>query len=126
MTRVPDQELKQAFSKLHEKMVDTKQKLKLADIQIDKLRRTKQRAELTTKEISCIPKDVRMYESIGRMFYLEDIKDVKEVLDNRMKAADDRIKTLENNKTYLQRSLKESEDEIREMIQQRQNKETSG
>lgn len=126
MTRVPDQELKQAFSKLHEKMVDTKQKLKLADIQIDKFRRTKQRAELTVKEISTIPADVRMYESIGRMFYLENANDIKDVLDHRMKSADERIKTFENNKVYLQRSLKESEDEIREMIQQRQNKETSG
>ncbi|EZA59587.1 hypothetical protein DMN91_011118 [Ooceraea biroi] len=126
MTRVPDQDLKQAFSKLHEKMVDTKQKLKLADIQIDKLRRTKQRAVLITKEVGGIPKDIRMYESIGRMFYLEDVSKIKNGLDNTMKTADEKIKTLENNKSYLQRSLKESEDEIREMIQQRLNKEASG
>lgn len=126
MARVPDQELKQAFSKLQEKMIDTSQKLKLADIQIDKLRRTKQRAELTTKEISCLPENTRIYESVGRMFLLDDISNIKNTLDNRMKTSDEKIKTLENNKTYLQRNLKESEDDIREMIQQRQNKETSG
>ncbi|EFN79929.1 prefoldin subunit 1 [Harpegnathos saltator] len=126
MARVPDQELKQAFSKLQEKMVDTSQKLKLADMQIDKLRRTKQRAELTMKEISCLPGNTRIYESVGRMFLLDDISNIKNMLDNRMKTSDEKIKTLDNNKTYLQRSLKESEDDIREMIQQRQNKETSG
>lgn len=126
MSKVLDEELKQAFSKLHEKMVDTKQKLKLADIQIDKLRRTKQRAELTTKEISCFPEDTRIYESVGRMFLLDDVNNIKSNLDNRMKTSDEKIKTLENNKIYLQRSLKESENEIREMIQQKQSKESSG
>lgn len=126
MSKVLDEELKQAFAKLHEKMVDTKQKLKLADIQIDKLRRTKQRAELTTKEITSIPEDTRVYESVGRMFLLDSMNNIKNSLVNRMKTSDEKIKTLENNKTYLQRSLKESEDEIREMIQQKQNKETSG
>ncbi|KAG5309705.1 PFD1 protein, partial [Pseudoatta argentina] len=126
MSKVLDEELKQAFSKLHEKMVDTKQKLKLADIQIEKLRRTKQRAELTTKEISSLPKDTRMYESVGRMFLLDNMNNIKENLDSRIKTSDEKIKTLENNKTYLQRSFKESENEIREMIQQKQRKETSG
>lgn len=126
MARVPDQELKQAFSKLHEKMVETTQKLKLADMHIDKLRRIKQLAELTKKEIGCLSEDTKMYESIGRMFLLEDINNIKNTLENRMKTADEKIKTLENNKTYLQRSLKESENDIREMIQQRQSKETSG
>lgn len=126
MTRVPDQELKQAFSKLHDKMVDTRQHLKLADVQIDKLRRTKQWAELTVKEITCLPTNTRIYDSVGRMFLLDDMNNIKDMLENKMVTADDKIKTLESNKDYLQRSLKESEDEIREMIQQRQNKEASG
>ncbi|XP_011171980.1 prefoldin subunit 1 [Solenopsis invicta] len=126
MSKVLDEELKQAFSKLHEKMVDTKQKLKLADIQIDKLRRTKQRAELTVKEISILPNDTRMYESVGRMFLLDKMGNIQDNLENKIKTSDEKIKTLENNKAYLQRNLKESENEIREMIQQKQSKETSG
>ncbi|XP_012535190.1 prefoldin subunit 1 isoform X1 [Monomorium pharaonis] len=126
MSKVLDEELKQAFSKLHEKMVDTKQKLKLADIQIGKLRGTKQRTELTMKEIGTLPNDTRMYESVGRMFLLNKMNNVKDNLETRIKTSDEKIKTLENNKAYLQRSLKESENEIREMIQQKQSKETSG
>ncbi|KAL0118666.1 hypothetical protein PUN28_009380 [Cardiocondyla obscurior] len=126
MSKVLDEELKQAFSKLHEKMIDTRQKLKLADIQIDKLRRMNQRAELTTKEISSLPEDTRMYESVGRMFLLDSMNNIKNNLESKVKTSDEKIKTLENNKTYLQRSLKESENEIREMIQQKQSKETSG
>lgn len=121
-----DEELKQAFTKLQEKMRDTKQKLKLADIEIEKLRRIRHWSELTVKEIGCLPEDTRVHKSVGRMFVAEDINDMKNDLENIVKTRDEKIKTLENNKMYLQRSLKESENEIREMIQQKQNKETSG
>ncbi|KOX78965.1 Prefoldin subunit 1 [Melipona quadrifasciata] len=126
MAREPDEELRKAFSQLHEKMIDTTQKLKLADLQIEKLKRSKNFAELTMKEITSYPKDTKTYESVGRMFLLDDMDSIKAGLDKRMKNADEKVKTLENNKTYLQQNLKECENNIREMIQQRQNKDTSG
>lgn len=126
MARQPDEELKKAFAELQEKMIDTSQKLKLADVQIDSLKRTKQRADLTTKEITSLPPNTKTYESVGRMFLLDDIVSIKDGLEKRTKNAEEKIKTLENNKTYLQKSLKESENNLREMVQQRQNKEISG
>lgn len=126
MAREPDEELRKAFSQLHEKMIDTTQKLKLADLQIDKLKRSKQFAELTMKEITSYSKNTKTYESVGRMFLLDEMDSIKAGLEKRMKNADDKVKTLENNKTYLQQNLKECENNIREMIQQRQNKDTSG
>ncbi|XP_017794087.1 PREDICTED: prefoldin subunit 1 [Habropoda laboriosa] len=125
MAREPDEELKKAFSQLHEKMLDTTQKLKLADIQIEKLKRSKQFAELTIKEITSYPEKTKTYESVGRMFLLDDMESIKTGLEKRMKNFDDKVKTLENNKTYLQQNLKECENNIREMIQQKQNKDTS-
>ncbi|XP_066585963.1 coiled-coil domain-containing protein 115 [Prorops nasuta] len=124
--KVPDLELKKAFTELHEKMIDTTQKLKLADIQIESLRRSKQHAELTLAEITSFPKNIKTYESVGRMFLHDDIDSIKSELGKRMKASDEKIKTLENNKSYLQRNLKESENNLREMVQQRQNKDSSG
>ncbi|XP_011300302.1 prefoldin subunit 1 [Fopius arisanus] len=126
MARVPDEELKKAFSELQEKMVDTTQKLRLADIQIESLKRTKQYAELTIKEIAALSNTTKTYESVGRMFLLDDIASIKSGLQTRMKNADEKITTLENNKTYLERDLKESKNNLREMVQQRQNKDTSG
>ncbi|XP_033207368.1 prefoldin subunit 1 [Belonocnema kinseyi] len=125
MARQPDEELKKAFLELQEKMIDTSQKLKLADVQIDSLKRTKQRADLTTKEITSLPPNTKTYESVGRMFLLDDIVSIKDGLEKRTKNAEEKIKTLENNKNYLQKSLKESENNLREMVQQRQNKEIS-
>lgn len=126
MARVPDEELKKAFSELHLKVVDTLHKLKLADVQIESLKRTKQRAELTTKEIVLLPPSTRTYESVGRMFLLDDINNIKVSLDKRIVNADEKIKVLDTNKNYLQNSLKESENNLREMVQQKQKKESSG
>ncbi|CAK9818173.1 Prefoldin subunit 1 [Anthophora quadrimaculata] len=125
MARKLDEELKKAFSQLHEKMLDTTQKLKLADLQIEKLKRSKQFAELTMKEITSYPENTKTYESVGRMFLLDDMESIKQGLEKRMKNSDDKVKTLENNKTYLQQNFKECENNIREMIQQKQNKDTS-
>ncbi|XP_015590262.1 prefoldin subunit 1 [Cephus cinctus] len=125
MAKVSDQELKKAFSELQEMMVDATQKLKLADVQIETLKRTKQRGELTIKEITLLPSETRTYESVGRMFLLDDISSIKSGLEQRIKASDEKIKSLEYSKTFLRRNLKDSENHLREMVQQRQSKETS-
>ncbi|CAG2057190.1 unnamed protein product, partial [Timema podura] len=184
-----------AFIELQQKMLETTHKLKMADVQIDGLKRSIQHAQLTDKEISLIsckpaelwvpggfvvpdwyapsllcwsghlhevhagqlrillwetkvtPKaefmtsfvtlvvtheeakgqemvgsldpDTRTYESVGRMFILTDVAEVREHLQKKAENWSDKIKTLENNKSYLERSLKDSENNIREMVQQK-------
>ncbi|XP_076302308.1 LOW QUALITY PROTEIN: prefoldin subunit 1-like [Lasioglossum baleicum] len=126
MARESDEELIKAFSQLHDKVFDTTQKLKLADLQIDKLKRSKQLAELTMKEVTSYPENTKTYESVGRMFLLDDMESIKAGLKKRMKNADEKVKTLENNKTYFQQNLKECGNNVRELLQQRQSKDTSG
>lgn len=61
---------------------------------------------------------IKTYESIGRMFVLTPIDNVKANLKKRQDTATEKIKTLENNKDYLEKSLKDSENNLREMIHQ--------
>lgn len=117
-----DLELKKAFQELQAKMIETKQKIKLADIQIEQLKRQKAHAELTEKEILGLKPDIRTYEGVGRMFIYADLMTVHTHLKERHEKAEERIKTLENSKVYLERSLKDSENNLREMIQQRKDK----
>lgn len=53
------------------------------------------------------------------MFILTPLDEVKVNLKKKQSTADDKIKALENNKAYLERNLKEAENNIREMVQQR-------
>lgn len=76
-------------------MVETSQKLKLADLQIETLKRSMTHAQLTDKEISQLPIDTRTYESVGRMFVLKDVTEARMNLGNKVKSCEEKVKTLE-------------------------------
>ncbi|KAF7206892.1 prefoldin subunit 1 [Nothobranchius furzeri] len=111
-----DLELKKAFSELQVKMIDTQQKVKLADLQIDQLTRAQKHAKLTHAEIAKLPDNTRLYEGIGRMFILQSKEEINNLLMDKQKTVDDKIKELEQKKVYLERSVKDAEDNIREML----------
>ncbi|CAN9501228.1 unnamed protein product [Ophioblennius macclurei] len=111
-----DLELKKAFSELQVKMVDTQQKVKLANLQIDQLTRVQKFAKLTHAEITTLPDNTRLYEGVGRMFILQSREDISNQLTDKQRTANEKIKELEQKKVYLERSVKEAEDNIREML----------
>ncbi|KAM8897601.1 prefoldin subunit 1 [Spinachia spinachia] len=111
-----DLELKKAFSELQVKMIDTQQKVKLADLQIDQLTRVQKLAKVTHKEISTLSDDTPLYEGVGRMFILQSKEEINDQLTDKQKTAQEKIKELEQKKVYLERSVKEAEDNIREML----------
>lgn len=49
-------------------MIDTQQKVKLADLQIDQLTRVQKHTKLTHAEITTLPDNTRLYEGVGRMW----------------------------------------------------------
>lgn len=71
---------------------------------------------LTDQEIGALPEGTKVYESAGRMFLLSDIGAVKTGLTEKQTVCSDKIKTIENSKDYLERSIKESENNLRELI----------
>ncbi|XP_073743946.1 prefoldin subunit 1 isoform X2 [Callorhinus ursinus] len=113
-----DLELKKAFTELQAKVIDTQQKVKLADIQIEQLNRTKKHAHLTDTEIMTLVDETHMYEGVGRMFILQSKEVIHNQLLEKQKIAEEKIKELEK-KSYLERSVKEAEDNIREMLMAR-------
>ncbi|PIK61881.1 hypothetical protein BSL78_01212 [Apostichopus japonicus] len=115
-----DMELRKAFQELQVKMVDTQQQLKLLDMQVEQQKRLQQHAKLTESEIVALPDGIKVYEGVGRMFLLHDKPTIKTVLEDKVKSCDDKIKNLEGSKVYYQKKLKESEDNLREMVAQRQ------
>ncbi|CAM1312877.1 PFDN1 (predicted) [Pycnogonum litorale] len=111
-----DMELKKAFQDLQKKMIDTAQSIKMADIQIDGSKRTIQHSNLTHAEVATLPEGTRTYEGIGRMFILRDIETIRDNLKKKITKSEEKISNLKSNQSYLENSLKESENNIREMI----------
>nr|KAF6347172.1 prefoldin subunit 1 [Pipistrellus kuhlii] len=104
-----DLELKKAFTELQAKVIDTQQKVKLADIQIEQLNRTKKHAHLTDTEIMTLVDETNMYEGVGRMFILQSKEVIHNQLLEKQKIAEEKIKELEQKKSYLERSVKEAD-----------------
>ncbi|CAH1119843.1 unnamed protein product [Phaedon cochleariae] len=118
-----DMELKKAFTELQEKQIETAQKLRIADMQIENLKRNKQHASITEREINALEEGTRTYESVGRMFYLTPVEKVKENLGNKQKTAEEKIKVLESSKSYLENSLQEATKNLRELVQTKKDRE---
>jgi len=115
--RPVDMELKKAFQELQTRMISTTQQLKVSDMQIEQLKRQIAHSRLVEKEIESLPKDTKTYEGVGRMFVLQPIETVEKNLVDKVKACEEKVKSLENGKVYLERSIKEGEENLRELIQ---------
>ncbi|ESO84789.1 hypothetical protein LOTGIDRAFT_236136 [Lottia gigantea] len=111
-----DLELRKAFQELQSKMITTTQQLKISDAQIETLKRQITHSKLVTKEIEALPSETRVYQGVGRMFLLQPIPQIQKNLDSKIKASEEKIKSIDTNKGYLERSIKESEDSLRELV----------
>lgn len=100
-------------------MVDNKQKMRMADLQIENLKRSITHSELTSAELKSLPQETRLYESVGRMFLLSSHSEVSGMLTKKQDNCKEKIKNLEANKTYLERSMKDSENSLRELVAQK-------
>lgn len=69
------------------------------------------------REINTLDQNTKTYESVGRMFLFTPGNKVKENLKTKQTNAEEKIKVLENNKSYLENSLKEATNSLRELVQ---------
>ena len=74
---------------------------------------------MTADEIKSLPEETRLYESVGRMFILSTRSGITDTLDKKQEKLNEEIKNLEAKKTYLEKSLKDSENSLRELVAQK-------
>ena len=117
-----DLELKKAFEEMQVKIVNTKNQMKMISTQSDGLKRQIQHSKLTEAEIKALSDSVRLYEGIGRMFCLSDKPSVLKSLEEKGKSCEQKIVGLDKSKEYLEKSQKESQDSLRELIAAKQAK----
>jgi len=106
------------------KMISTTQQLKVSDLQIDQLKRQIVHAHLVEKEIATLPKETNTYEGVGRMFILQPIPTIEKNLADKVKSCEEKVKSIESSKVYLERSIKEGEENLRELILSKKREQT--
>ncbi|XP_030555562.1 prefoldin subunit 1 [Drosophila novamexicana] len=114
-----DMELKKAFAEMQVNKLETTKKINMIDMKCDMVKTGKQKYTLTEKSTSNLTDDTRVYMSVGRMFLLTDLDNMRSELKSKQDKCDKAIELLEKKKEFLQKSLKDQEDGLRELVQQR-------
>ncbi|EDX03911.1 prefoldin subunit 1 [Drosophila simulans] len=114
-----DIELKKAFTEMQINKLETTKKIHMIDMKCDMVKTGKHKYQLTEKGTSSLADDTRVYQSVGRMFLLTDVQNMREDLKAKQDKCDKAIELLEKKKEFLQKSLKSQEDGLRELVQQR-------
>ncbi|XP_033151117.1 prefoldin subunit 1 [Drosophila mauritiana] len=114
-----DIELKKAFTEMQINKRETTKKIHMIDMKCDMVKTGKRKYQLTEKGTSSLADDTRVYQSVGRMFLLTDVQNMREDLKAKQDKCDKAIELLEKKKEFLEKSLKSQEDGLRELVQQR-------
>jgi len=117
-----DLELRKQFQELQMKVIETRTKMRQIDAGIEQLNRSSQRCKLTESEIKSLPKDVNTYKTVGRMFLKATREQVYSDFEQTVRENGKKCNELEKKKKFLEDSLKEKENNLREIINQKQNK----
>ena len=116
-----DEELRKAFSELQVKRMETSHLVAVAEGQRQALNRSIAHSQLTFKEISDLPESTPLYRGIGRMFLLASRDEVKQSLQANETTAKEKIKEIEKNVAHCEKTLKEKEGSLRELVSHKQN-----
>ena len=114
-----DNDLRKAFQELQTKALMTNKQMQLAEAQIMQINRTVARSKLTLNEFSQYPEETRTYQQVGRMFMLQPLNEVRGDLEGRIHDGGKKIEEIEKSKQLMQQTLKEQENNIREMVSNR-------
>lgn len=114
-----DAETKKQFEELQKKMVDARSRLQITEMQIRTHSIAVKKNELTTGEIDKLEDSSRMFRGVGRMFMLESKAETVERLAAESDESKGAAATCQKEKAYLQRTYKESEEALRELLRNR-------
>jgi prefoldin subunit 1 len=97
--------------------IETTKKVKFIDIQTEQLKKSKQKVDITDKEVSCLDADTKVYASVGRMFVLSSVPILREELQTKQAKIATIITHCEESKNILMKNLQDQEDSLRELVQ---------
>eukprot|EP00271_Cylindrocystis_brebissonii_P003228 TRINITY_DN13998_c0_g2_i1.p1 TRINITY_DN13998_c0_g2~~TRINITY_DN13998_c0_g2_i1.p1 ORF type:complete len:139 (+),score=43.78 TRINITY_DN13998_c0_g2_i1:139-555(+) len=108
----------EAFQELQTRLVDTDQKMKQVMAKTRATEADKKRATLTLQELEELPVDTDTYRQLGKAFVLENLDALKSEEREKVKASERAIEALQSSKSYLERQMKDVENNFKELVQQ--------
>lgn len=102
--------------------IETTKKIRILDVQIDTLKKQKQRYELTSKEVENLNADnSKVYSAVGRMFVMSSLPEIKDDLKLKKEKVEKVVETCDKSKGILIQNLQEQEKNLRELVDAKKN-----
>ena len=114
-----DDDIRKALTAHQVRVIESVQQINFAESQIESHQRTVTYSEITADELRTLPEGTNVYESVGRMFYLQSPEEIQRVLADKATTAGTKIKDLRIKKSRLEEGIKESEIHLRELLEQK-------
>lgn len=96
--------------------IETSKKIRILDVQIDAYKKSKQRYDLTTKEVDGFTENANVYAAVGRMFVMSSVPEIKGDLKGKQEKLDSAIGAFDKTKDALIHKLKDQENSLRELV----------
>ncbi|KAK2742689.1 hypothetical protein FQN57_005144 [Myotisia sp. PD_48] len=113
---IPSEALQKLVQEIEAQAIAAQQQINIVRSQIASKQRDMRLLELTSDEISQVPKDANVYEGVGKMFVSAPMNKVNERLARETKDVKTEIGGLEKRLHYLETTHKNSREHIDQML----------
>lgn len=96
--------------------IESTKKIRILDVQIDTLKKQKQRFELTSKEVENLTESAKVYSAVGRMFVMSSVPEIKDELKHKQEKVEKVIETCDKSKGVLIQNLQDQESNLRDLV----------
>ncbi|KAL3072127.1 hypothetical protein niasHS_016302 [Heterodera schachtii] len=114
-----DAQLRKAFQELQAQILESRDKQKNAELTKMAMKQNIRIAEIVKSQLETVPKDRTVYRTVGRIFLKETVDSEIERQNEDIKTSGERITVMDRQKDYLDKSIAETEKNLRELIQTR-------
>uniref|UniRef100_A0A914IAZ6 Prefoldin subunit 1 n=1 Tax=Globodera rostochiensis TaxID=31243 RepID=A0A914IAZ6_GLORO len=114
-----DAQLRKAFQELQGQILESRDKQKNAEITKMAMKQNIRIAEIVKSQLEKVPKDRTVYRTVGRIFLKETVDSEIERQNADIETCTERIAVMDRQKGYLDKTIAETEKNLRELIQTR-------
>ncbi|KAJ1333742.1 prefoldin subunit 1 [Microdochium nivale] len=113
---ISNEALQKLLREVETQAIAAQQQISLVKTQQSSKQREMRMAELTRAELSSLPKDIDVYEGVGKMFVALPMSEMDSKLASQIKDAEGEVEGLGKRLNYLEISQKNSQDQIMRML----------
>lgn len=106
-----------AFTEMQVNKVETSKKIRILDVQIDTLKKQKQRYDLTAREVGNLNESAKVYSAVGRMFVMSSVPEIKDELRVKNEKVEKVVDSCAKSKNLMIQNLADQESALRELVE---------